>query len=170
MSSAAALVGLKRVVPRVGMITTPDQWITFYGYYQSPLTTLYNTLRPTSARKLAGHRANGTTLEATYVAGLNAYNMASALSEDGAMEEEIYDQAFMKAGAPLTPITLGEAFKHDPECVKLAAAVKILIYSGSRYSRDLCCQFEFASLVGNLSDVKHSLCMYQVDETCENHG
>ena len=86
------------------------------------------------------------------------------------MEEEIYDQAFMKAGAPLTPITLGEAFKHDPECVKLAAAVKILIYSGSRYSRDLCCQFEFASLVGNLSDVKHSLCMYQVDETCENHG
>ena len=62
MSSAAALVGLKRVVPRVGMITTPDQRIVFYGYRQSPLTTLYNTLGPTSARKLAGHRASSTTL------------------------------------------------------------------------------------------------------------
>jgi hypothetical protein len=128
MSSAAAFVDLKRNVACMSMISTTDQRIASYGCCKSSLTALYNTLSSILARKLAGHNINSTIIEDAYLAGTNAFNMASSLPRVGAMEDEVIDQPFMRAGASLAPITVRGAVQFDPGGMKLATNIKVLVY------------------------------------------
>lgn len=54
---------------------------------------------------------------------------------DPLLKEEIYDQAFMRRGEPMKPITLGEAIKLDPDCMKLSSIIRVLRYCEAANSR-----------------------------------